>query len=118
MNQLVTYNSLVGYELEKLRLEKGIDQADLAKVCGMSQPVLSRLERGKASISIDQLFILCKALRIKPSDVINDASLAVDVINKEASVEVKTTKEIGTGTALLTGAAVGAVLGILLSKNK
>lgn len=117
MNQLVTYNSLVGYELERIRIEKGIDQSDLAKKCGMSQPVLSRLERGKASISIDQLFILCQALSIKPSGVINDATRAVEVINKEESVEVKTTKEIGTGAALLTGAAVGAVLGILLSKK-
>lgn len=118
MNQLVTYNSLVGYELEKLRLKKGVDQAQLAAACGMSQPVLSRLERGKASITIDQLFIICKALDSDPSKVIEAADIAVAAINQEDTVEVKTTKEIGAGTALLTGAAVGAVLGILLSKKE
>jgi transcriptional regulator with XRE-family HTH domain len=118
MNQLVTYNSLVGYELEKLRLKKGIDQAVLSAACGMSQPVLSRLERGKASISIDQLFILCGVLDVNPSVVVAAASNAVFAINQEDTVDVKTTKEIGAGTALLTGAAVGAVLGILLSKGK
>jgi len=118
MNQLVTYNSLVGYELEKIRLGKGIDQADLAASCGMSQPVLSRLERGKASISIDQLFVLCKALDVAPSAVIQSACESVEAIDHEAAVEVKTTKEVGAGAALLTGAAVGAVLGILLSKKK
>jgi len=118
MNQLVTYSSLVGYELEKLRLKNGIDQAVLAANCGMSQSVLSRLERGKASISIDQLFIICKALDTEPSEVVAAAGDAVSAINNEDTVEVKTTKEIGAGTALLTGAAVGAVLGILLSKKK
>ncbi len=118
MNQLVTYNSLAGYELERIRLSKGIDQADLAAHCGMSQPVLSRLERGKAAISIDQLFVLCQALDVLPSAVIEAASQSVEVINQENTVEVKTTKEAGAGAALLTGAAIGAVLGILLSKNK
>jgi transcriptional regulator with XRE-family HTH domain len=118
MNQLVTYNSLVGYELEKRRLGKGADQAVLAVACGISQPVLSRLERGKASISIDQLFIICKALDVNPADVVSAATDAVSAINQEDTVDVKTTKEVGTGAALLTGAAVGAVLGILLSKKK
>jgi transcriptional regulator with XRE-family HTH domain len=118
MHQLVTYNSLVGYELEKLRQSKGIDQADLSATCGMSQPVLSRLERGKASISIDQLFVICQALGVEPSTLVAAASVAVSAIDQEETVQVKTTKEIGTGTALLTGAAVGAVLGILLSKKK
>ncbi len=118
MNQLVTYSSLVGYELEKLRLERGIDQAVLAAACGMSQPVLSRLERGKASISIDQLFVICQALRISAAAVVANATEAVSAIQTEETVQVKTTKEVGTGAALLTGAAVGAVLGILLSKKK
>jgi transcriptional regulator with XRE-family HTH domain len=118
MNQLVTYNSLVGYELERQRLAKGIDQAELASACGMSQPVLSRLERGKASITIDQLFVICQALMIDVAEVVAAASRSVDAIKQEETVEVKTTKEIGAGTALLTGAAVGAVLGILLSKRK
>jgi len=118
MNQLVTYSSLVGYELEKLRLKRSIDQAELAAACGMSQPVLSRLERGKASISIDQLFVICQALRISAVDVVANATAAVSAIKAEETVQVKTTKEVGTGAALLTGAAVGAVLGILLSKKK
>lgn len=118
MDQLVTYNSLVGYELERIRLSKGIDQSVLAELSGMSQPVLSRLERGKASISIDQLFVVCLALDVSPLKVIESASEAVEAMTQEESVQVKTTKEIGAGTALLTGAAVGAVLGILLSKRK
>lgn len=117
MSQLVTYNSLVGYELEKIRLERGIEQGVLAEKCGMSQSVLSRLERGKASINIDQLFVICQALDITPSKVIDSSTQSVEAIYKEESVDVKTTKEIGTGTALLTGAAIGAVLGVLLSRK-
>ncbi|MEQ3692779.1 MAG: helix-turn-helix transcriptional regulator [Thalassolituus sp.] len=117
MSQLVTYNSLVGYELERLRRQKGVDQADLAESCGISQPVLSRLERGKAAITIDQLFIICESLAIEPFEVIANASRSVAAIEHEETLEVKSTKEAGAGTALLTGAAVGAVLAILLSKK-
>lgn len=118
MSQLVTFNSLVGYELEKHRISQGVDQAELARACGISQPVLSRLERGKAAISIDQLFVICRALGVDPDLLVAEARRSVDAIGHEESVEVKTTKEVGTGAALLTGAAVGAVLAILLSKKK
>jgi transcriptional regulator with XRE-family HTH domain len=118
MNQSVTYNSLVGYELEIARNNKGVDQAVLAQACGMSQPVLSRLEKGKATINIDQLFILCRALDVEPEEIIANAKKSVEAMQREETVDVKTTKEIGTGAALLTGAAVGAVLGVLLARKK
>lgn len=117
MSQLVTYNGVVGYVLEERRLALGKDQAALSKITGISQPVLSRLEKGKASITIDQLFVLCQALEIKPSELIIEAEEKVDGFNEFDAVDVKTTKEVGTGTALLTGAAIGAVLGVLLSKK-
>jgi transcriptional regulator with XRE-family HTH domain len=118
MNQLVTYNSLVGFELEKVRTGKGIDQEVLAQRCGMSQPVLSRLEKGKAAINIDQLFLICEALEISVNSIINTVVISVESIREEESVDVKTTKQAGNGAALLTGAAIGAVLGVLLSRKK
>ncbi len=118
MNQLVTYNSLVGFELEKVRVSKGIDQEELALKCGMSQPVLSRLEKGKAAINIDQLFLICGALEVPVNTLINTVVTAVESIREEESVDVKTTKQAGNGAALLTGAAIGAVLGVLLSRKK
>lgn len=119
MSQLVTYNSLVGYELEKKRLEQGMEQGELARLCGISQPVLSRLERGKAGISVDQLFVICNQLGVKPSALLAEVDRAVDAIREEESVDVKTTKEASESNtgSLLTGAAIGAVLTLLLSRK-
>ncbi|MGF1688723.1 helix-turn-helix transcriptional regulator [Photobacterium japonica] len=122
MKQLVTYNALVGYELEKQRKNLGLEQADLVERTGMSQPVLSRVEKGKASITIDQLFLLCEALDIAPSDIIGKAQSGVDVLKKEESIAIQTTKQATQQSsqvgAVLAGAALGAVLGVLLTRNK
>jgi len=119
MSQLVTYNSLVGYELEKKRLELGMEQGELARKCGISQPVLSRLEKGKAGIGVDQLYVIAQHLGVRPSDMLKSVDNAVDAIQKEEAVEVKTTKEANDSQAgaMITGAAIGAVLALLLSRK-
>ncbi|MDO6542799.1 helix-turn-helix domain-containing protein [Photobacterium sanguinicancri] len=122
MKQLVTYNALVGYELEKQRKQLGLEQADLVERTGMSQPVLSRVEKGKASITIDQLFLLCQALKVEPFEIIRNAQSGVEVLKKEESIAIQTTKQVSKKSneagALLAGAALGAVLGVLLTRNK
>lgn len=118
MNQQITYNGLVGFELEKIRKELGKEQSEISKVTGISQPVLSRLEKGKAMITIDQLFVVCGALGVKPEDIISKASKGVDAFGREDAVSVITTKEADNAGAVLTGAAIGALLTLLLSKSK
>jgi transcriptional regulator with XRE-family HTH domain len=117
MNQQITYNGLVGFELEKIRKELGKEQSEISTITGISQPVLSRLEKGKAMITIDQLFIVCGALGVKPEDIISKASQGVEAFNTEEAVSVTTTKGANAG-AVLTGAAIGALLTLLLSKSK
>jgi len=119
MTQLVTYNAMAGYEIEKYRKLKGLDQGQLANLIGVSQPVLSRLEKGKASITIDQLFVICDALKIEPQEIIANVSEGVSAFKKEASVDITTTKEVGSGNlgAALTGAAIGGILGMLLARK-
>jgi transcriptional regulator with XRE-family HTH domain len=118
MNQQITYNGLVGFELERIRKELGKEQSEISISTGISQPVLSRLEKGKAMITIDQLFVVCAALGVKPEDIISKASKGVDAFDKEDAVNVTTTKEANTAGAVLTGAAIGALLTLLLSKSK
>lgn len=117
-SQQVTYNALVGFELEKFRKALGIEQSDLSATTGISQPVLSRLEKGKANITIDQLFVICGALKVHPETVIAEASKGVSAFTREQAVTVTTTKEANTAGAVLTGAAIGALLTLLLSKGK
>ena len=118
MDQITSYNALVGYYLEAQRKSMGWDQAKLSEKTGISQPVLSRLEKGKSSITADQLFVICRALGIHPSELLKKAESGVDAIDANDNVEVKTTKDASSsGGTLLAGAAIGAVLALLLSRK-
>ncbi|WP_369983844.1 helix-turn-helix domain-containing protein [Thalassolituus sp.] len=117
MSQLVTYNSLVGYQLFERRKALGVDQATVSTKTGISQPVLSRLEKGAAIISTDQLFVICKALECKPSDILKAVESVIDKLNGNEQLEVKTTKEANTAGAFLAGAAIGTALTFLLAKK-
>jgi transcriptional regulator with XRE-family HTH domain len=118
MSQQITYNGLVGFELERIRKELGKEQLEISMVTGISQPVLSRLEKGKAMITIDQLFVVCGALGVKPESIISKASKGVEAFSNEEAVNVTTTKEANTSGAVLTGAAIGALLTLFLTKSK
>ena len=119
MNQQITYNGLVGFELERIRKEIGKEQSEISTITGISQPVLSRLEKGKAMITIDQLFVVCGALGVKPEAIISKASEGVKAFSTEVAVNVTTTKEASSAAgAVLTGAAIGALLTLFLTKGK
>jgi predicted transcriptional regulator len=124
MSQLVTYNGIVGYVLEQRRQELGYDQGQVAQAVGISQPVLSRLEKGKAAITIDQLFALSKALKIEPMMVVEKTQAYVATFEQNNGVQVTTSKQSDSieksgvqGSSVLAGAAIGAVLALLLSKK-
>jgi DNA-binding Xre family transcriptional regulator len=55
----------VGKILKKARIDKGFSQKDLALQVGMKQPDISKIEEGKANITLLTLSIICKALKIK-----------------------------------------------------
>ncbi|WP_371376800.1 helix-turn-helix domain-containing protein [Thalassotalea aquiviva] len=116
MKQLTTYNALLGFELEKQRKEKGLEQSQIADLAGISQPVLSRLEKGKALITIDQLFVICKALEVNPEHIIRKVNSGVKAIEKENKVDITTTKSASDFGPILTGAAIGSLLTLFLKK--
>ena len=117
MQQFVTYNALVGLEIERLRKMNGIDQAELAAKAGLSQPVLSRLEKGKAAITVDQLFMICNALGKMPHVVLEKVCENITVIKEEETVQITSSKSVDNTGPLLAGAALGAILTYLLSKK-
>ena len=118
MNQQITYNGLVGFELEKIRKELGKEQSEVSAHTGISQPVLSRLEKVIANITMDQLFVICEALNIKPETIISEVSKGVEAFSTENAVNITTTKEASATGAILAGAAIGALLTLVLSKGK
>ena len=51
--------------LKRHREMKGLSQNQLAKQLGITQTFLSEIERGRKNPSLEQFFILCKALDIQ-----------------------------------------------------
>jgi len=63
-------NELVGVALKQLRHEVGASQQELAFECGLDRTYISLLERGLRQPTIKTVFILSKALQIKPSQFV------------------------------------------------
>lgn len=57
--------------LVSLRESKDLSQDKLAKMAGIDRKTINRIENGHFSPSIDTLFRICKALKVKPADFIN-----------------------------------------------
>jgi DNA-binding XRE family transcriptional regulator len=54
-----------GEKIEAARKNKSLTQGEIAKMLGISQQIISRIESGKQNITLMTLFSLCKALGIK-----------------------------------------------------
>lgn len=57
---------LVGHNIRRLRLEKGLSQAQLAKQAGINRAYLSTVENGKRNISIDNIVAIANAMALDP----------------------------------------------------
>lgn len=68
-NDLTTYSAVLGVVLRNLRLGRGIEQSDMAGKMGLSQASYSRLEGGKSSFTVDQMFQAANALSISSEDL-------------------------------------------------
>jgi transcriptional regulator with XRE-family HTH domain len=61
---------LIGENIRKYRLAKGLTQNDLAFSCGDKDwSQISRMERGLVNFSISYLFLVADVLEIKPEDL-------------------------------------------------
>lgn len=57
-------NPEIGKRIHTIRRERGLLQEDVAHLVGMSTTVLSRLERGKQSVSAERLAAIAKILAV------------------------------------------------------
>lgn len=62
----------IGQRVRELRGERGLTLQALSEAAGISQSMLSLVERGKASASIGTLFSIATALGVRASDLFDD----------------------------------------------
>ena len=55
----------IGQAIRKIRLEKGLNQAQLAKMARMHQPMISAIECGHPGVRLDTLLSLLEVLGVE-----------------------------------------------------
>jgi transcriptional regulator with XRE-family HTH domain len=73
----------IGGRLRELRTRRGLTQVDLASRLGMSQPLLSRYERGELRLHGALIAAFAKALHCKPEKILGLEALEETGIIKD-----------------------------------
>jgi len=124
-NEQTTYSAVLGVVLANLRKRLNVDQKEMAGRMGLSQASYSRLEGGKSSFSVDQMFQAAAALGIEGDELnrqLNGTVLQLKANGIEVLPQLRgntiQAKEEGMGVGhVLVGAALGALLINLFSKK-
>lgn len=63
---------IVGTNLTRIRKSCGLSQEELAERAGLHRTYVSGIERGKRNVSVENLFVLAKALRVAPAELLEE----------------------------------------------
>lgn len=119
-----TFSAVLGVVLANLRKVKGIEQGEMARKMGVSQASYSRLESGKSSFSVDQLYLAAQALEIDGPELTHRLNNAVQQLNVNgvpviAPLRANATNAGESGVdpgSMLMGAGLAALLIGMLTK--
>lgn len=112
-----TFSAVLGVVLSGLRQEKNIEQGEFSQRMGLSQASYSRLESGKATFSVDQMFMAANALGIDNIELLERLNNTIEnLINNGVHVFAQARKNsAASDDSKAIGAAIlGAGLGALL----
>jgi transcriptional regulator with XRE-family HTH domain len=106
-----TYSGLVGLVVAYVRRGKNFSQNELAKRSGVSQPTISRIEKGEADITMPQMAAIAAALSTTPGVIIDVADKLRAELERESVVVASTAPhkrptERGWQMRSLTGAVL------------
>lgn len=62
---MMNEREIIGARIAELRKSLGMTQEDLAAKCGLQRTTVSKIERGRFSVSVDMLSRICGALGAK-----------------------------------------------------
>jgi transcriptional regulator with XRE-family HTH domain len=77
----------VGSRLRRLRKERGLTQAELARQIGIQQSDLSRMEKGEYRVSLDNLFKILAVFDLDLADFFADGGASADLKRQPLSRE-------------------------------
>ena len=60
----------MGNNLKQARERLNLTQAEVAGKANINSNFYARIERGEEQLSLDSLYFLCKALKLKSSDIL------------------------------------------------
>lgn len=109
------YQGFVGAVCAAMREERGIPQANFSEICGLPQPCISRLERGKANFTITTLRAIAYGLSSTPAKILQEAERVID-LDLVTLVETPKGKDVPSGFVL--GRDLRNVLEHLLEKQE
>lgn len=61
-----------GKKLKFLRLEKNLTQIELAEIINMSPNFIGMVERGERNTTVENVYKISRALKVKPSSLFED----------------------------------------------
>lgn len=79
--------AVIGSRLRRMRKERNLTQADLARQIGIQQSDLSRMEKGEYRVSLDNLFKILGAFDLEISDFFGDQPEPASAMSRPLSHE-------------------------------
>ena len=63
---------MIGQRLRAARVNAGLTQSELAKLCLSTLTTVSDIETGKGNPKVATILLLCRALHINPSQILDE----------------------------------------------
>jgi transcriptional regulator with XRE-family HTH domain len=60
------HRQIVGYNIQRLRKQRGLSQEALADLCGLHRTYIGTVERGEVNISLDNIQRIAVQLAVEP----------------------------------------------------
>lgn len=88
LEELARLDEALGKRLRQLRRHIEMSQEDLAKASGIGARTLARFETGERGMSVRQLGQICRALGVKPGEIITAVENEIDAVGgRERGIE-------------------------------